>query len=64
MNETMRETEVYDEWSIFECELAPTWEVEMELLQYNDWVEVLAPEELRNNMIEHAGNILNLYKKS
>ncbi len=64
LNETMRETEVYDEWSIFECELAPTWEVEMELLQYNDWVEVLAPEELRNNMIEHAGNILNLYKNS
>ena len=63
LNDTMREVVPSEEWSIFECELAPTWEVEMELLQYNDWVEVLAPEELRNNMIEHARNILALYEK-
>ncbi|MBO5498337.1 MAG: hypothetical protein J5990_02950 [Bacteroidales bacterium] len=34
----------------------------MELLKYNDWVEVLEPSCLRDRMIEHAGNILNLYK--
>lgn len=64
LNDTMREVEPSEEWSIFECEIAPTWEVEMELLKYNDWVEVLEPSCLREMMIEHAGNILNLYKES
>ena len=64
LNDTMREVEPSEEWSIFECEIAPTWEVEMELLKYNDWVEVLEPSCLREMMMEHAGNILNLYKES
>ena len=64
LNDSMREVEPSEEWSIFECEIAPTWEVEMELLKYNDWVEVLEPSCLREMMIEHAGNILNLYKES
>ena len=62
LNDTMREVVPSEEWSIFECEIAPTWEVDMELLKYNDWVEVLEPSCLRDRMIEHAGNILNLYK--
>ena len=59
----MREVEPSDEWSIFECEIAPTWEVERELLQHNDMVEVLEPTCLRDMMIEHAWNMLNLYKE-
>ena len=63
LNDSMREVEPSEEWSIFECEIAPTWEVEMELLKYNDWVEVLAPACLRNMMIEHARNMLHLYNE-
>lgn len=63
LNSTMKETEVHEDWSIFECEIAPTWELEMELLQYNDTVEVLEPTCLRDMMIEHAWNMLRLYKE-
>ena len=63
LNDTMREVEVADEWSIFECEIAPTWEVERELLQHNDMVEVLEPACLRDMMIEHAWNMLHLYNE-
>jgi predicted DNA-binding transcriptional regulator YafY len=63
LNDTMREAESYEEWSIFECEIAPTWEVEMELLQYNDMVEVLEPICLREKMIEHAWNMIHLYNE-
>jgi predicted DNA-binding transcriptional regulator YafY len=64
LNDSMKEVAVYDDWSIFECELAPTWELEMELLQYNDMVEVLEPVCLRNMMIEHAWNMLHLYNEA
>ena len=63
LNDTMREVEVADEWSIFESEIAPTWEVERELLQHNDMVEVLEPACLRDMMIEHAWNMLHLYNE-
>ena len=63
LNETMHEVETYDEWSIFELEMAHTCEVEMELLQYNDMVEVLEPASLRDMMIEHAWNMLKLYNE-
>jgi predicted DNA-binding transcriptional regulator YafY len=63
LNETMREVKAHDEWSIFELEMAHTWEVEMELLQYNDMVEVLEPASLRDMMIEHAWNMLKLYNE-
>jgi predicted DNA-binding transcriptional regulator YafY len=43
--------------------MAHTWEVEMELLQYNDMVEVLEPVSLRDMMIEHAWNMLKLYNE-
>lgn len=55
------ETSAEDNYSIFEYKMAPTWDLEMELLQYNDNVEVLEPESLRDMMIEHAWNMLNLY---
>ena len=43
--------------------MAPTWDLEQELLQYNDNVEVLEPQSLRDQMVEHAGNILELYSR-
>ncbi len=58
------EVEETPEWSIFKYEMAPTWDLEFELLQYNDNVEVLEPTSLRNMMIEHAWNMLHLYKEA
>ena len=63
LNDTMREVEPSEQWSIFECEIAPIWELEMDLLQYNDMVEVIEPACLRNMMIEHAWNLLHLYNE-
>lgn len=63
LNSSMEEIEIYEGYSIFSCMIAPTWDLEMELLQFNDWVEVLEPSSMRANMIEHAKNILNLYCK-
>ena len=62
LHHSQKETEIHDDWSIFEYRMAPTWDLEQELLQYNDNVEVLEPQSLRDQMIEHAGNILELYK--
>lgn len=62
LHHSQKETEIHDDWSVFEYRMAPTWDLEQELLQYNDNVEVLEPQSLRDQMIEHAGNILELYK--
>lgn len=62
LHHSQKEVEEHDDWSIFEYFMAPTWDLEQELLQYNDNVEVLEPQSLRDQMIEHAGNILELYK--
>ena len=62
LHHSQEEVETNQDWSIFEYQMAPTWDLEQELLQYNDNVEVLEPQSLRDQMIEHAGNILELYK--
>lgn len=62
LHHSQKEVETHDDWSIFEYFVAPTWDLEQELLQYNDNVEVLEPQSLRDQMIEHAGNILEIYK--
>lgn len=62
LHHSQEEVETNQNWSIFEYQMAPTWDLEQELLQYNDNVEVLEPQSLRDQMIEHAGNILELYK--
>lgn len=61
LHKSQQEIERNEEWSIFSYRMAHTWDLEHELLQYNDQVEVLAPQSLRDMMIEHAGNILALY---
>lgn len=64
LHKTMEETEIHEEYSIFTCWIAPTWDLEMELLQYNDWVEVIEPVSVRENMIKRAKNILKAYRES
>lgn len=44
--------------------MAPTWDLEMELLQYNDQIGVLEPQCLRDVMIEHAWDMLHLYEET
>ena len=63
LHHSQREVEIQEDWSIFEYDMAPTWDLELELLQYNDNVEVLAPTSLRDMMIEHAWNIVHLYNE-
>lgn len=64
LHPSQKEAEIYEDWSIFEYQMAPTWDLEMELLQYNDQIEVLEPQCLRDMMIEHAWNMLHLYKEA
>ena len=61
LNASMKEVETYDDYSVFTCLIAPTWDLEMEFLQYNEMVEVLEPLSMRENMIEHIQNMLDLY---
>lgn len=48
-------------WSIYRYYMAPTWDIERRLLQCNDHVEVLEPQSLREQMLEHAENMTRLY---
>ncbi len=64
LHKSQTEVEENPEWSIFEYNMAPTWDLEQELLQYNDQVEVLEPQCLRDMIIEHAWNILHAYKEA
>lgn len=64
LHHSQREVEITEEWSIFEYFMSPSWDLEQELLQYNDQVEVLGPQILRDMMIEHAWNMLHLYNEA
>ena len=61
LHEPQHEVEIHKDWSIFEYHMAPTWDLEMDLLQYNDCVEVLEPQSLREAMIEHINNMKDVY---
>ena len=52
-----------DEYSDFEYHLNLTPELTGKLLSKGDWVEVLEPKELREEIKKHAVAISNLYKK-
>ncbi len=63
LHKTMEETETHDDYSIFTCWIAPTWDLELELLQCSEWVEVIEPISMRENMIRRAKNILKAYSE-
>ena len=50
-----------EEYSIYHFFMAPTWDLERRLLECNDHVEVLAPQDLRDMMAEHAHNMVDMY---
>ena len=64
LHDTQQEIEKHEDWSIFKYRMAHTDDLEQDLLQYNDQVEVLAPQSLRDMMIEHAWNLLHLYREA
>lgn len=63
IHSSQKEVEIQDDWSIFEFFIAPTWDLEQELLQWAEQVEVLEPQPLRDMMIEHAWSMLHLYNE-
>ncbi len=56
----MQKTE-HEDYSIYHYFMAPTWDLERRLLECNDHVEVLEPQELRDMMAEHAQNMVDMY---
>ncbi len=61
LHHTQQEVKKSKSWSLFSYYMAPTWDIERRLLQCNDHVEVIEPQSLRDQMIEHAENITRLY---
>ena len=61
LHEPQAEEDIHEDWSIFTYRMAPTWDLAMELMKYHDMVEVLEPESLRDQIIDMAYCILDLY---
>ena len=61
LHQSQREVENNGQYAIFEYRMAPTWDLAMELMKYYDKVEVLEPESLRDEVIDYAYCILDLY---
>lgn len=61
LQESQKEVEEFEEYSIFEFRMAPTWDLAMELMKYYDMIEVLEPDTLREDIIDKAYCILDLY---
>lgn len=53
--------EEHEDYSIYHYFMAPTWDLERRLLECNDHVEVLEPQELRDMMAEHVQNMVDMY---
>lgn len=50
------------EYSVFELSLKPTYDFVQTLLSYGGYLEVLAPESLRQQMKREVANMMNLYQ--
>lgn len=58
---SQQEVETHEDWSLFTFHMAPTWDLAMELMKYHDMIQVLEPETLRDDIIDKAYCILDLY---
>lgn len=61
LQSSQKEVETQEKWSIFEYRMASTYDLAMELMKYYDMIEVLEPETLRDDIIDKAYCILDLY---
>ena len=64
LHKSQKEVEIQPDYSIFEYWMAPTWDLDMDLMQYADEVEVMEPECLRDEIIDHAWCMLDAYKET
>lgn len=60
---SQQEKERYEEYSIFELDIRPTYDFQQEILQNGEDIEVLQPQWLRQEIAEKIHNMHNLYKE-
>ena len=61
LHHSQEEIETQEEFSIFTYHLAPDYDFRQDILSFGDKVEVLEPEELRNNIIEIIKSLTHKY---
>lgn len=61
LHHSQREIETYDDYSIFELIVVPTVELTMKILSMGQLVEVLAPDFLRDLIIEESEQLYDVY---
>lgn len=61
LHSSQEEAEIYDDYSIFTYHVIPNFYLKKELISYMDAVEVLEPEEFREEIKKTIINIQNLY---
>ena len=63
LHHTQREINSTDEYSDFELRLRPTSEFKAQLMTRGQWIEVLEPQSLADEIVEWHKNAINRYKK-
>lgn len=62
LHHSQKETETYDDYSVFEYYLSPTYDFRQELLSHGDEITVLSPAGLRNEIKSISERVLKKYK--
>lgn len=62
LHHSQKETETKEDYSVFSYYLSPSYDFVMELLSYNNTIEVLSPESLRQEIKNRLETSLNRYK--
>lgn len=63
LHHTQREINSTDEYSDFELRLRPTSEFKAQLMSRGQWIEVLEPQSLANEIVEWHKNAIKRYEK-
>jgi hypothetical protein len=61
LHHSQEEIETQEDFSIFTYYLAPDYDFRQDILSFGDKVEVLEPEDLRNNIIEIIKSLTHKY---
>lgn len=61
LHHSQQEVEITPEYSIFIYEVVPTWELISKIFSYGDLVEVLAPKEYRQMVMEEVAALYHKY---
>jgi hypothetical protein len=63
LHHSQQEVETNDEFAVFEYFIKPTFDFKQEILLHGDTVEVLYPNHFRNEMLQTALNMKEIYAK-